>query len=81
MTNTISDEARELTLELYHRYTGNKWLESDGDIDTAPAVQTLTAARNKALEDAAECVEDFDHPCCEGGNLYADEIRAMKVQP
>lgn len=78
MTTEISDAARELGKKLAHHFTG---------VDTGYCQEclqmvhdALTSARQQALEDAAKCVEDFDHPCCEGGNLYADEIRAMKVQ-
>lgn len=69
----VSNSARELSAKLLPHTTSVH--------NVTLLTEALTAARQQALEDAAKIVEDYDHPCCEGGNLYADEIRAMKVQP
>lgn len=83
MTDTISDEARELTLELYHRYTGNKWLESDGDIDIAPVVQALTAAECKGAEKVLGQFKAFISKYLDDDTVKAVTylIDEMKVKP
>lgn len=87
MTDTISDEARELTQEVW--IIGNRLTSFDTKkTEIAAVIQyALTAARtderNKALEDAANACE---MPSVPGGDiartelLCADAIRAMKVQ-
>lgn len=61
MTTEISDEARELAFYAMN-VTGVTTVKLERRIQSA-----LTAARNKALEDAAK--------------HFADAIRAMKVKP
>lgn len=76
MTDTISDEARTLA----HRMAGCRGGGGYYNMTSAEEIlqQALTAARMKALEDAAECVLDESDS---QRSTIAEKIRAMKVQP
>lgn len=81
MTDTISDEARELAKKIAEPYGFYDCDFYNAMVNGERLAQSaLTAARaderNKALEDAAKvCDRNF------ANGAYADATRAMKVQP
>ena len=98
MTDTIIDEARALLDNLRDDFLAcsagqDVWLVCDAENALIKIQSALTAARNKALEDAANACEERFMKLARGDYLLpdaepqlndcvelADAIRAMKVQ-
>lgn len=82
MTDKISDEARELARTMTTHFLGEEHPPCEECLSLCQ--QTLTAARNKALEDAAKVIlhQSVNKRC--GTSLILDlsaAIRALKEQP